>query len=356
MVADAGVPRQMRDRGQVKATLPLTDLPKQRLNVMGRILALFLLTAAACAQQLPQDDAVRIAEFYRLANQLQDEVWPGWSTVPAPLLLITKDAEFLTHHPGAPADFRRLSADIYARPRQFSPHLLATFPAFGPPSVIVIGEPQNTEATRSTPWVITLLHEHFHQLQNSQPGYYDAVAKLNLSGGDNSGMWMLNYPFPYDKPEVVQEFANLRDLLLKVLRISEEKEFKRSAMEYVAERKRVFAQLSANDHKYLSFQLWQEGIARYTQVTAAEAAAAYQPTDQFKALPDYEAFSEYAARARNDTLSELRRADLATMKRTFVYSFGGAEGFLLDRLNPGWKQDYFRQLLSTDFLFDVARN
>ncbi len=356
MVADAGVRRQMRDRARIRAMLPLTDPLKQRLNVMQRIVALCLVSAAAFAQQLPHDDAVRIAEFYRLANRIQDEIWPGWSTVPAPLLLITKDAEFLTHHPEAPTDFRRLSADTYTRSRHFNTDLLATFPAFGPPPVIVIGEPQNTEAMKSTPWLITLLHEHFHQLQNAQPGYYDAVAKLNLSDGDNTGMWMLNYPFPYDKPEVAQAFANLRDLLLKVLAISDEKEFKRSAMDYVAERKRVFAQLSPNDHKYLSFQLWQEGIARYTQVKAAEAAAVYQPTDQFKALPDYESFSEYAARARNDTLSELRRADLAKMKRTFVYSFGGAEGFLLDRLNPAWKQEYLRHPLSTDFLFDLARN
>ncbi|MGB9105202.1 MAG: hypothetical protein WCC59_10610 [Terriglobales bacterium] len=39
-----------------------------------------------------------------------------------------------------------------------------------------------------------------------------------------------------------------------------------------------------------------------------------------------------------------------------VYSFGGAEGLLLDRINPKWKDEYFKELLSTDRWFDsVAR-
>jgi hypothetical protein len=41
------------------------------------------------------------------------------------------------------------------------------------------------------------------------------------------------------------------------------------------------------------------------------------------------------------------------LKRIFVYSFGAAEGLLLDRLNPDWKSEYFKHPLSTDALFDV---
>ena len=115
----------------------------------------------------------------------------------------------------------------------------------------------------------------------------------------------------------------------------------------------MFAQLSANDHKYFSFQLWQEGIARYTQVKAAEAAAEYRPTTDYAALADYESFAAYGQRARTETLTELRTADIGKMKRVFVYSFGGAEGLLLDRWNPGWKNEYFVHPLSTDALFEA---
>ena len=64
--------------------------------------------SAQTSKAIPPNDAVRIPEFYRLAAQLQNGVWPGWSDAPAPLLLVTQDAElFLTHHPSPPKDFRR---------------------------------------------------------------------------------------------------------------------------------------------------------------------------------------------------------------------------------------------------------
>jgi hypothetical protein len=316
-------------------------------------LALMLVISAAEAQSLPAADGVRIREFYRLAVRIQDRVWPDWSKTPAPLLLVTNDSEFLTHHPAPPKEFVRAGEDVWVRTRVFDPHLLATFPAFGPPSVIVIGEPQNTEAKKSTPWVITLMHEHFHQLQDGWPGFNDAVAGLGLAHGNQTGMWMLNYPFPYEKPEVARSFQHLRDSLLQAVKEGDVKEFKRKGVEYARERKAFFAQLSADDHKYFSFQLWKEGMARYTQIRCAEAAAEYEATAEYAALADYEPFSAYAKRARALTLEELSRADLMDWKREVVYSFGAAEGLFLDRWNPGWEGQYFRHLLSTDELFEV---
>jgi hypothetical protein len=165
-------------------------------------------------------------------------------------------------------------------------------------------------------------------------------------------MWILNYGFPYERPDVVEGFSHLRDLLFAVLSMSGDRQFQKAAADYVAERKKVFARLAPDDHKYLSFQLWQEGIARYTQVKAAEAAEDYRPSAEFASLPDYLSFAEYARQARRDTLAELKTADIAKMKRTFVYSFGAAEGLLLDRLNPGWQQAYFEHPLSMDALFE----
>jgi hypothetical protein len=318
-----------------------------------RMLLLFLvLTATAATPQMPREDAIRIAEFYRLSAQIQDTMWPDWSKTPSPLLLVTAENEFLVGNPAPPKEFAKVSENTYARPRVFNTQFLATFPAFGPPAVMVVGEPKNTEARASTPWLITLMHEHFHQLQYGKPGYYEAVKGLGLSRGDDSGMWILNYPFPYEKPEVVEGFSRLRDLLLAALSAADDRHFKEAAANYVRERKKVFALLAPDDHKYWSFQLWQEGIARYTQIKAAEAAAHYNPTAEFASLPDYLPFAEYAKQARAETLAELRSADIAKMKRTFVYAFGAAEGLLLDRLNPGWKRAYFEHPLSTDLLFE----
>src|SRR5437868_13397017 len=204
------------------------------------LLSAMLCLGQSSAQQLPAADAVRVREFYRLAAVLQDKIWPHWSDTPAPLLLVTDGGEFLTHHPAPPKDFTKIGDDLHARPRQFPTNLLATFPAFGPPSVIVIGEPNNTASKTSTPWLITLMHEHFHQLQNAQPPYFRAVQDLGLSHGDNTGMWMLNYPFPYEKPEVAQSFASLRDLLLRAVNASDREKFARLGTQYLLERKKFF--------------------------------------------------------------------------------------------------------------------
>lgn len=326
---------------------------------MRSLVALLLLSIPAAAPQsvpaLPHDDAVRIREFYRMASELQDGIWPRWSKTPAPLLLVTHDTEFLTHHPAPPKELQEIGNDVYARPRQFPINFQATFPAFGPPAVMVVGEPSSTASKTSTPWLFILMHEHFHQLQWAQPGYIDAVNALGLSRGDTTGMLMLNYPFPYDKPEVAQAFAQLRDLLLQALSETDAAKFQKLAKAYVEQRKRFFASLSADDHKYLAFQLWQEGTARYTEVKAAEAAAQYRATEEFAALPDFESFASRAAKARADTLDELKRCDLARWKRGVVYSFGAAEGFLLDRMNSNWRGQYFQRMLSTDSYFEAGK-
>ncbi len=318
------------------------------------MLALMALSTTLFAQALkpiPPDDAVRVAEFYRLAEQTQDKIWPGWSKTPAPVLLVTTDAEYLTHFPTPPKDFQKVGDDVYARPRQFPANFQATFPAFGPPSIVVIGEPANTSSKTSTPWLITLMHEHFHQLQNSQPGYFQAVEELGLSHGDTTGMWMLNYPFPYDDPDLARSFEFLRDSLLDALNEVDKQKFTRLSKQYLIDRKQFFAQLLPGDHKYFSFQLWQEGVARYTQVKAAEAAGDYQPSAVYAALPDYTPFSAGAVAARSRTLNELKRIDITQSKREVFYSFGAAEALLLDRINPTWKDEYFSHLLTTDPLF-----
>jgi hypothetical protein len=325
-------------------------------TMLSSIIALILIGfgCAAHSQTISADDAVRVTEFYRLARQIEDSIWPGWSKVPDPLLLITPTAEFLTHFPSTPNGFKPSSDGFLTRPRQFSPNLQATFPAFGPPSVIAIGQPTLTASKTSTRWEIVVMHEHFHQLQNAQTGYFQAVAALGLSHGDQTGMWMLNYPFPYKDAVVVRTFAALRDQLLLTVGSPDGRKFRSASKRYLAMRGAFFAQLSADDHKYLSFQLWQEGMARYTEIAAAESAAGYHPTEAYQRLPDYEPFPGAPSQLRSYTLQELRKVDLTKDGRVAVYSFGAVEGMLLDRLNPHWKSEFFQYMLTTDPLFALS--
>jgi hypothetical protein len=128
---------------------------------------------------------------------------------------VTPDYEFLIRHPRPTDEFTfseydsLLRSNVYYRERVNQTNLLATFPAVGGLPTIVVGQAENTLAKRSTRWVITLLHEHFHQFQQSQPDYYPSVRELDLSRGDQSGMWMLNYSFPYDSTEISLQFQLL---------------------------------------------------------------------------------------------------------------------------------------------------
>jgi hypothetical protein len=50
--------------------------------------------------------------------------------------------------------------------------------------------------------------------------------------------------------------------------------------------------LSGDDYKYISLQLWKEGIARYTEDRVAHwAAAKYQPSRAFRGVDQLECLS-----------------------------------------------------------------
>jgi hypothetical protein len=291
------------------------------------------------------DDLVRIAEALRLVGATQTAVWPGWDSAPFPILLVGADREFLIGHATPPAGFTStghsmlLRTTIWSRPRQFDPGLLATLPAFGPPAAVVIGRAGATRKS-SGAWVLTLLHEHFHQYQMSASGYYAGVEQLGLSGGDETGTWMLNYPFPYGAPKVAAAFASISRELAQVLGKSSGEERQRFWQSYAG----FLDLLSEPDRRYVGFQLWQEGVARYVELRIAELAAEnYQPSLEFRQLSDVEPFAQIAARMRTKIMSELATPDLPKQKRLSFYAFGAGLALLLDRDGSAWKGRYMKE-------------
>ena len=325
-------------------------------------LALVFLSVGALAldggPRLRQDDRVRLAEAFRMSDRVGERVWKGWSKAPFAVLLVTPEHEFLLRHPRPSEDFTRLGydqllkSDVHFRKRVFAPNLLATFPAVGGVSTIVIGQPENTEARTSTRWVVTLFHEHFHQMQDSQPRFYEEVNQLNLARGDETGMWMLNFAFPYERAEVAQQFSAASRALHSALGAREGKDFRRRLAAYLSARKSLQDLLAADDYKYLSFQLWKEGVARYTEYRIAkEAAARYKPTKEFASLKDFTPFAEDAARSLSLLMSDLEKMSLSERGRTAFYPFGAAEALLLDRARPRWQERYFVEKFSLASLF-----
>jgi hypothetical protein len=295
--------------------------------------------------ELPQRDRVRLAEAMRLADKVGDEIWPGWRHTPFPVLLVTDSVEFLVGHSEPSADFARLGYDsllareVWTRPRQFPPTLLATFPAVSGKPTIVIGSAERTGKS-STAWVLTLLHEHFHQWQSSRPDYYAGVAGLDLAHGDTTGQWMLDYAFPYDSAPVQQAVRGLATALGQAL--DAPPGARSSALKtVVSARDTLRGRITAADYRYFEFQLWQEGAARFIEYAAAQAAAeSGEPAAAFEGLADYEPYSAAAAEARRSLRRELEPLALGRQRRIAFYPLGAAMALLLEETRPGWKAAY----------------
>ena len=324
-----------------------------RLSIGGLGLLLLSIGAAPATgraqatPRLPTVDRVRLAEGRRLAAQICDQLWPGWGRTAFQVLLVGDSTEYLVDNQRLPDGFTRLGhdsvlgAEVWARPRRFPPTLLATFPAVSGLPTVVIGSAERTGKS-STAWILTLLHEHFHQWQYSQPGYNDGVSRLGLARGDTTGQWMLNYPFPYDSAPVQRAVRNLAAALVQAL--NARPEARTRALAAVSDRRTALRNLlTAADYRYLEFQLWQEGVARFIEYAAGQAAAEADPSADFRILPDYQPYSQVSERALRGLRNELEQLDLGERRRVAFYPIGAAWALLLDQARPDWKQVYARE-------------
>lgn len=330
------------------------------------LLVLLFISHQGLSQDKPaigEVDRIRLAEAFRLGDRISNHVWPGWTKAPFAVLLVTPDYEFLVRHPAPSTDFHKLGydallkSDVFFRKRSYSQKLLATFPAVNGSGIptIVVGQAENTTAKTSTPWVVTLLHEHFHQLQYSQPTYNDDVKALNLSHNDQTGMWMLNYPFPYDRKDVQDQFALMSKALVAAIKAPKADLPKKFAA-YLETRQSFERMLSPDDHRYFSFQFWQEGIARYTEYRVAQLAAArFRPSKAFLTLKDYTTFAGVAKETLERSLRQLLTQKLAVSRREVVYPFGAAEALLLDKVNPRWQGRYFKDKFDLNKYFPALK-
>jgi hypothetical protein len=365
----SSLPGEVQYRGYRLRLLELNPYPSSKQKIApGDYTATLLISkerAVVSAQDKPRVndiDRLRLAEAFRIGETLGNRIWDGWDKAPFAVLLVTPEHEFLIRHPKPSADFipinydSLLKSDIYYRKRTQPQGLLATFPLVGGIPTIVIGQAENTDKKTSTPWVVTLLHEHFHQLQYSQPTYYQEVNALGLSRGDQSGMWMLNYPFPYDWHEMKDHFSLLGRLLGDALQARNRSEFAARLSAYRQQRDELGKTLSPDDYRYFSFQMWQEGIARYTEYRIAKlAAGSYRPGKAFRALKDYRPFAEVAEQIKTGILNQLASGNLEEYKRVIFYALGAGEGLLLDRVNPQWRQRYFVEKFYLDKYFERAK-
>ncbi len=305
------------------------------------------------AATMRYEDKIRIREAIQISKQSGEKIWKGFNKVPFVILLVSEKNEFLINHPDPGSDFRLSEADtilktnIYYRPKQFPESLLATFPAVNGVNCIVVGTPERT-GKPSGDWIITLLHEHFHQFQFTQKDYYTEVEKLGLAKGDTTGMWQINYAFPYEDKAIAMQYSIYKRALYDALINRDKRVFKTMFRNFMTEKKKFKGLLEQNDYRYFSFQLWQEGIARYTEYEFLQVMENYEPSAEVKLLSDFTSFSRYRDEFYSKETAALLNSELDRGKRLCFYSAGFAEGILLDYVSKTWKQKYLTRKFTID--------
>lgn len=295
-------------------------------------LALVALAALAAQPSIPIPASVvaGLVEV-RKAAKVGDQVWPGFSAAPFGFLLVHAAGETLICDKRVPDGFTagprepQLGCPTAYGPASWrKPQLLAAMPAFGPGEVIVMGSPAASGLDPGS-WRRTVLHEHFHQWQGALPNAYARIDALGLANGDQTGMWMLNYPFPYENADVAGAFADAAERLDAALN-SDIASLSTRARSYWSARERLRQSVSPAEWRYFDFQLWKEGVARWTEIEVARRAGGEWRTG--------------ADAAWEKQLSSLAEADLPGRKRESVYAFGAAEAALLERIDPRWRNCY----------------
>lgn len=322
---------------------------------MAIVLVFAFVPPASSPQSLPATEAATLQCAHQVFAAVGEKVWPGWSRAPFSTLLIVGDHEFLVSKMSGVAGFSPTDAKplpgyvILHRSRSFDSQLLATFPAFSSEPTIVVGTPSATGKSQAA-WLITLLHEHFHQLQYSQSWYYTQTAALNLAKGDTTGMWMLNYDFPYADSAVQRRYEKFSRALGDAVRARGTARFTTALREVKSKWRELRENLHPDDYAYFRFQAWQEGVARYAELIAARNAAGHEP-----AIPCLGRIKPPLSQVAKETLSDIYASldapKLGERKRVAFYAVGAAIALLFDETSPSWKVRYFEQPFDLEAYF-----
>ncbi len=274
-----------------------------------------------------------IADIRSFVASRGNDVWAGYADAPFGLLLIDDRGEALLCDERVPGGFSLAGIEpvtgcpvSYGPSSWRNPAFRAAMPAFGPPSVIAVGTPAGTGQALAD-WQLTVMHEHFHQWQADLPDYYPRVQALDLSGGDQTGMWMLNYPFPYDAPAFAAAFDRASSALDKALAAEEGEAFDTALDNFLSARRAMRGTVSEAEWRYFEFQLWQEGVARWTEIALG------------KLHPD-ETVRQAAQAARMRAMARLRSPQIAADGRIAIYSYGYGEAALLEKAGAEWRKLY----------------
>lgn len=316
------------------------------------MLALFLAVALGASTQAPAEAGRRmIADAQAIVRNEGDRLWAGLSQAPLPTLLIAPEGETLFC--GLPAiGFSSIGFDpvtkcmMQVRARQL-PIDLAAATDLGNLSVIHMGLPDALEATQAD-WIVTFLHEAFHQYQNVLPGYGAALDRVRARLGKAGEQWVLDYPFPYADPGVKAAFAAMTHSAGQFLSADSDAQAKAAIRSYVDARNRARDAMSPDDWLYYEFQVGQEGVARWTELKLAAGAG--------NARPDLAIVGKERTGGLAVSLGAIDSQGLDMWKRSSFYVLGAIEASMLDCVRSEWQREYATDPFNMGSMLNTSLN
>ena len=236
----------------------------------------------------------------KIIARVGDRMWRGWSKTPFDIAVVTPKGPVL------------VNIDKPVAVPSVPPNIEVTFPLSDGIPTIIIGEPQFTTADTPTRWSVILIHEHFHQWQDSWTAYQYAVEQLGLApSNDTNALWMLNYPFPYARERVDAAYTNMAHTLADAVTAVGSSALAKRVHVYLIAREAFKKTLNAADYRYFAFQCWQEGVARYTEIATARLASKEHALDP-NFLSDQESrdLADDATQTYDDVVRRLRTPSL----------------------------------------------
>lgn len=275
-----------------------------------------------------------------------ERVWPGFAKAPFEIDVVEATREFLfCRHPQstfAPGGVDPMSGcSIQTRPRELPVDLAASGDHLPGGAVIVMGTRKALGVNRAD-YILTLIHEDFHQFQSVHPTFNAAVARIRPAR--SSAEWMLDYPFPYTGDYTAAAFRRMNKAASSFLNAKSQHEREAEIAAYVRARHEAQATMPAADWSYYEFQIGKEGVARWTEIAVGQAVR----------KADVAAAARERRQGLQTSLTAMDRQGLAVWKRSVFYVLGPIEIDMLTSLGQDWRTDYFSKPFAFGERLDAA--
>jgi hypothetical protein len=302
------------------------------------------------ASKLSLEDKAQIIEFERFKKSFGSQIWPGFGAEVIPLVLYSRDYDFLIWHPDPPVGWAKAIKDsvmgisYYTRPSVNPQAFAVRVGDLWAGSLNTLSHMdmslesqvrENVPAEKITPallemmkftpaqHVVVLMHEAFHAYQATH--FCDRFqAALDIYTHEKD--------YPYEDQAFKDAWNREGQYLWEALREKDDLRVRASLEGFL----NVRSQRRKDQHMdqpLISFEQeleWLEGLAKYVEMRSAELGS------EEKTSQNYKDYRVARGRLRMDFYARLRHLGEQDGDLRFYLS-GAAQAMLLDHLCPEWK-------------------